>query len=98
MTVEAAPRTFDVQAIRPFRPEDRAAVIAIKNADRPAHQQGTVEEWEAEDALRTGREVFLRLVVGEPVVAYLSITDWGTLPGPMPGVCGFGLIVASTHR
>ena len=84
--------------IRPFRAEDRAAIVAIRNARKPAHLQKTVAEWEREDALRSAAEVSLRLCIGEPVVAYLSATDQGTSPWRKPGVCWFGLWVARDHQ
>ena len=35
--------------IRPFGDEDRAAIVAIRNARKPRHLQETVAEWERED-------------------------------------------------
>ena len=83
--------------LRPFRDEDRAAIVAFRNARKPAHLQETVAEWERGDALRSKEEVGLRLCAGEPAVAYLSATDQGTSPWRKPGVCGFGLWVAKDH-
>ena len=84
--------------VRPFRDEDRAAIVAFRNARRPAHHQETVAEWEREDALRSADEVYLRLCVGEPAVAYLNATDRGTSPWRKPGVCGIGLWVEKGHQ
>jgi len=84
--------------IRPFRPDDRPAIVALRNARKPAHLQETVAEWEREDALRSAEEVSLRLCAGEPAVAYLSATDQGTAPWRKPGVCWFGLWVARDHQ
>ena len=80
--------------IRPFRDEDREAVIAGRNKDRPAHHQSTVAEWERNDAQKSAGEVSLRLCVGEPAAAYLSVVDRSTTPRRKPGVCGFDLWVA----
>ena len=80
--------------IRPFRDEDRPAIVAIRNARKPPHLQETVAEWEREDALRSAEEVCLRLCVGEPAVAYLNAVDQGTSAWRKPGVCSFGLWVA----
>ena len=84
--------------IRPFRDEDRAAIVALRNARRPPHLQETVAEWEREDALRSAEEVSLRLCAGEPAAAYLSATDQGTSPWRKPGVCWFGLWVEKGHQ
>ena len=84
--------------IRPFRDEDRAAIVALRNARKPAHQQETVAEWERGDALRSAGEVEMRLCVGEPAIAFLSATDRGTSPWRKPGVCGFGLWVEKGHQ
>ena len=84
--------------IRPYRDEDRAAIVALRNARKPPHLQETVAEWEREDALRSAEEVSLRLCAGEPAVAYLSATDQGTSPWRKPGVCGFGLWVEKGHQ
>lgn len=88
-----------MNAIRPFRPDDRAAVTDIRNADLPPHQRGTVREWEERDARMTGGEVFLRLCVGEPSpLAFLEVEDAGTFPGAQPGVCWMTLHVARNCR
>ena len=84
--------------IRPFRDEDRAAIVAFRNARKPPHLQETVAEWEREDALRPAEEVCLRLCVGEPAVAYLAAVDRGTSAWRKPGVCGFSLAVARDHQ
>src|SRR5436309_550547 len=55
--------------LRAFRPEDAAAVNAIENAER--RQPRTVAEWWRIDPHRTGREVFVRWVLGDPAIAYL---------------------------
>ena len=84
--------------IRPFRPEDRKAIVAFQNARRPPHLQETVAEWERSDTLRPTGEVHLRLCVGEPAIAYLNATDQGTAAWRKPGVCWFGLGVAKGHQ
>ena len=84
--------------IRPFRDEDRAAIVAFRNARKPAHLQDTVAEWERGDALRSPDEVLLRLCVGEPAVAYLYAADQGTSPWRKPGVCWFSLWVEKGHQ
>ncbi len=89
-------------SIRPFRPEDRAAIRTIQNQDRPLHQQNTVAEWERRDARMTGEEVFQRLVVPDPqtdqAIAYLNMEDLGTYPGAMPGVGEFDILVAPDYQ
>ncbi len=84
--------------IRPFRDDDRPAIVAFQNARRPLHLQETVAEWERGDALRPAEEVGLRLCVGEPAVAYLSAVDQGTTAWRKPGVCGLGIWVARAHQ
>ena len=84
--------------IRPFRPGDRAAVVAFQNARRPPHLRETVAEWERQDARRPPDEVFLRLTVGDPPVAYLSAADRGTSAYRREGVCGFNLSVEEGHQ
>lgn len=82
--------------LRPFRPEDAEAVNAVENADRS--RPWTVTEWWANDPHRTGREVFVRWVVGDPVVAYLNVTDRATTALAIPGTCHLNLHVAPGHR
>ena len=84
--------------IRPFRPEDRAAIVAFQNARRPPHLQETVAEWERRDALRPAGEVFLRLCVGEPARAHLTAMDRGTSAYRKDGVCSFGLWVDGDYQ
>jgi mycothiol synthase len=84
--------------IRPFREEDRPAIVALQNARRPPHLQETVAEWERQDAKRPPEEVRLRLCAGEPAVAYLVAVDRGTSAWRKPGVCGLGLWVAREHQ
>ncbi len=81
--------------IRPFRDEDRAAIVAGRNKERPAHHQSAVAEWERDDARRAAEQVSLRLCVGEPATAYLSVVDRSTTPRRKPGVCGFDLWITS---
>ncbi len=84
--------------IRPWRPEDRPAIVAFQNARRPPHLQETVAEWEREDALRPAGEVILRLCVGDPPVAFLTAGDRGTSAWRKEGVCGLGLWVDGGHQ
>jgi len=83
---------------RPFRAEDRPAIVAFQNARRPPHLQETVAEWERSDALRPAGEVFLRLCVGEPAHAYLLAVDQGTSAWRKPGTCFFWLWVDGSHQ
>ncbi len=85
-------------AIRPFRDEDRTAVLAGRNRECPAHQQTTVAEWERDDSRRPEGEAGLRLCAGDPPVAYLNAVDRETTARRVPGVCGFTLWVAREHR
>ncbi len=80
--------------IRPFQPEDRAAIVAFRNARRPAHHQDTVAEWENSDALKPAGEVSLRLCVGDPATAYLNAVDRETSAHRKAGTCSFGLAIA----
>ena len=88
--------------IRPFRDEDRAAIVEIDNRDVPEHHQWTVQEWIDEDALRSLDMVFRRAVIGHPKtdvpIGYLSITDASTSPRRREGVCNIELMVAHDHR
>ena len=80
--------------IRPFQPEDRAAIVAFQNAQAPAHLQETVAEGEQRDLLRPAEEVRLRLCVGTPPTAFVSVLDRETSAWRKPGVCSFDLSVA----
>ncbi len=84
--------------IRPFRDEDLEAMIAIQNQRRPPHLQETVAEWRRDDARRLPGEVNLRLCIGEPAIAYLSIVDRSTSAWRLDGVCSFGLWVDRAHQ
>ena len=84
--------------VRPFRPDDREAIVAFQNARKPAHLQETVAEWERSDALRPTGEVHLRLCVGKPAVAYLNAVDQGTAAWRKPDACGLGLSVEESHQ
>ena len=80
--------------IRPFQTEDRAAIIAFQNAQAPAHLQETVAEQEQTDRLRPAGEVRLRLCIGTPPTAYVSVVDRETSAHRKAGVCSFHLSVA----
>lgn len=84
--------------IRPFRDDDRAAIVAFQNERRPAHLRETVAEWEQADALRPAGEVRLRLCVGTPPTAFVSAADRGTSAHRKAGVCSFNLSVADEAR
>ncbi len=88
--------------IRPFRGEDRAAILEIENRDAPEHHQWTVPDWEAEDAMRSPEVVYRRLVIPHPEtdmpIGYLSITDASTSPRRREGVCNMEVLVAHEHR
>ena len=78
---------------RPFRDEDREALVAIGNRDRPPHRQNTADAWARQDARRKPEAVDLRLCVGDPetdrAVAMLDITDLNTTAFKMKDVCDF---------
>ena len=80
--------------IRPFRDEDRAAIIEGRNQHRQPHNQTSVTEWKRDDAQMSQEEVKLSLCDGEPATAYLNIVDRGTSARRKPGVCGFDLWIA----
>ena len=82
---------------RPFHEEDREALVAIGNRDRPAHRQQTAAAWARQDARRKSDEVFLRLVVGDPdtdqAIALLDIVDLNTTGFKLADVCAFDILV-----
>ena len=78
-------------SIRPFRDDDRAAIIEGRNKARPAHHHRSVAEWQADDARKPAGEVSLRLCVGDPAFAYLNAVDRGTTARRKPSVVGFEL-------
>ena len=84
--------------IRPFRDEDREAIVEGRNKGRPAHHQGTVAEWERSDARAPEGEVRLKLCVGDPAIAFLSVVDQETAAWRKPDTCRFNLWVAREHR
>ena len=82
-------------SIRPFRNDDRAAIIEGRNQNRPAHHRRVVAEWVRDDARKSAEEVYLRLCVGEPAIAYLNAEDRSTTARRKPGVCDFMLWIDS---
>ncbi len=80
--------------IHPFKPEDRAAIVAFQNAQAPAYLHETVAEGEQGDLLRPAGEVRLRLCIGTPPTAYVSASDRETSAWRKAGVCSFDLSVA----
>lgn len=87
---------------RPFRPEDREAIIAIGNRDRPPHRQGTAAAWARQDERRKPEMVDLRLVVPDPqtdeAVAFLAAADLNTTGFKMKDVCDFEITVEHSNR
>ncbi len=87
---------------RPFRPEDREAITAIGNRDRPPHRQNTAAAWAREDERRKPEMVDLRLVVPDPqtgqAVAFLGTTDLNTTGFKMKDVCEFSITVGHESR
>lgn len=84
--------------IRPFQEEDRAAIVAIENRDRPAYRLLTVEDWRADDLKVLQGATYLSLVAGDPAIAFMEVTDRSTTALPRPGVCQLELIVAHEER
>ena len=84
--------------IRPFREEDRAVVAALDTREQPSHRRYTAAQWQRWDSEMSGQEVFIRLVSGDPAIAYLQVTDFNTTRRSMPDVCHMHLIVAPEHR
>ena len=87
---------------RPFRPEDREAIIAIGNRDRPPHRQSTAAAWARRDKQRKPEQVDIRLVVPDPetdrAIAYLDTSDLNTTGFKMKDVCDFEITVAHESR
>jgi len=87
---------------RPFRPEDREAIVAIGNRDRPPHRQNTAAAWAREDKRRKPEMVDLRLVVPDPqmsqAVAFLAAADLNTTGFKMKDVCDFEIMVEHSNR
>jgi GNAT superfamily N-acetyltransferase len=71
-----------MDAIRPFREEDRAAVTALGE---------TILDW-------WNRHTALHLVIGEPAIAHLQVVDRSTTPVRRRGQLEMRLIVAPEHR
>ncbi|GCE13454.1 GNAT family N-acetyltransferase [Tengunoibacter tsumagoiensis] len=87
--------------VRAFCEEDRAGLVALDNRERPPYRQYTVEDHRQIDAQRSPHEVYRRLVVGEPIVAYLEVVDMGTTPPgfrSVKGTCEIELSVAKEQR
>jgi len=88
--------------LRPFRPEDREAIVAIGNRDRPPHRHSSAEGWKRMDARLNAERIELRLCIADPTddhaVAYLGIVDLNTTGFKMADVCEFDLTVAHAHR
>jgi len=87
---------------RPFRPEDREAIVAIGNRDRPPHRHNTAAAWARQDERRKPEMVDLRLVVPDPktdqAVAFLAAADLNTTGFKMKDVCDFAIVVEHSHR
>ena len=87
---------------RPFQPEDREAIVAIGNRDRPPHRQNTAAAWARGDERRKPEQVDLELVVPDPetdrAVAFLAATDLNTTGFKLKDVCEFSITVAHECR
>lgn len=87
---------------RPFREEDRAALVAFANRDLPAHRQRNADSWARNDARRKPTEVFLRLVVPHPetdaAIGFLEVLDMNTTSVKMEDVCEIDLAVGYEYR
>lgn len=83
-----------LDTIRPFREDDRAAIIDGRNQHRPAHHHRSVAEWQSDDARKPAGEISLRLCAGDPAFAYLDAVDRSTTGRRKPGVCGLMLWIA----
>ncbi len=88
--------------IRPFRPDDREAIVAIGNRDRPAHRLNTAAAWARQDKLRKPELVDVRLVVPDPetdqAIAFLATADLNTTGFKLKDVCDFEITVAHEAR
>lgn len=84
--------------IRPFEESDRATVLEIMNQERPAHRRSTLTEWIRRDGRRTEGEVYQRLVVGTPAIAYMEVVDAGTTSWKMDALCDMDMYVAPEYR
>ena len=88
--------------IRPFREEDREAIVEIGNRDRPQHRQNTAAAWARRDELRKPELVDLRLCAVSPetgkVLAFLGAADLNTTNFKMKDVCDFEISVDHAHR
>ena len=86
-------------AARPFRDEDREALVAIGNAEAHPVQQESAEEWRRWEALMPDPTA-LRLVVeatGAGIVGGANVSTGGPFPAPDGSARG-GLRVAADHR
>lgn len=85
--------------IRPFRDEDRDAVLAMMNHECPPHRYKTAAGWKRRDARRKPELADLRLCVGDPAIAYLRVWDRGTESvDKKEGVCEFEIEVRHDYR
>ncbi|MGI4792036.1 MAG: GNAT family N-acetyltransferase [Janthinobacterium lividum] len=88
--------------IRPFRDDDREAIVEIGNRDRPAHRQNTAASWARRDTLRKPEIVDIRLCVADPhtdrAIAFLSAADLNTTGFKMKDVCEFDITVDHAYR
>jgi GNAT superfamily N-acetyltransferase len=83
---------------RPFREDDREPVLAITNRDLPPHRRESVASWQSYEAARITDAVSLRLVTGDPAVAFMEIIDLNTTPRKLSDVCDLDVFVAQEHR
>lgn len=84
--------------IRSFHANDRTAIVEIDNRHLPPERRYSVGDWEQTDAARPAGMAGIRLVAGDPAIAYLDVTDRRTAMPPWPGVCAMELLVAPEHR
>jgi GNAT superfamily N-acetyltransferase len=83
-------------AIRRFCHEDCAAVVALENRELPPHRHYAVEDWRRRLAPHPHQEA-LRLVAGDPVVAYLEVMGYSNIPRDRVRA-SLHLLVAREHR
>ena len=88
--------------IRPFREDDREAIVEIRNRDYPPHRQNTTASWARRDKLRKPELVDIRLCAVDPatdrVLGFLAASDLNTTGFKMVDVCDFEVTVDHAHR
>lgn len=87
--------------LRPFAAPDLAAIVALDNAELPAIRHSTTADWAAADRRRPAGNCSLRLVAGDPPVAFLEVEDMATAAPSfrsVRGICELMLVVDRAHR